>query len=372
MSLSKTSAWPLALSYVALVVYASLYPFSDWRSQGIAPWLFVVSAPPWYWSRFDIISNIVGYAPLGFLLCMAQMRSLGRGHGAAAALRAIVFVVLLSFMMETIQSYLPKRVPSSLDLGTNILGGGLGALLAARLEQLGLLVHWSRFRASWFEPRANLELVLLALWPCALFFPVPVPFGLGQVMERLESALTVLLLETPFLAWLPVRDVEYQPLIPSAEVLCIALGLLLPCLLGYSVVRTLWRRAILLVVVFLLGISVTAMSAALSAGPSHAWAWLDMQAQAGLAAGLVVAALMLPVPMFACVGLLLLALAVHASVLNQAAVSVYFSQTLQTWEQGRFIRFLGLAQWLGWLWPYAALLVMARRALSRRSTFGHT
>ena len=36
MSLSKTSAWPLALTYVALVVYASLYPFSDWRSQGIA------------------------------------------------------------------------------------------------------------------------------------------------------------------------------------------------------------------------------------------------------------------------------------------------------------------------------------------------
>lgn len=370
MSLSKTSAWPLALVYVALVVYASLYPFSDWRSQGIAPWAFAVSAPPWYWSRFDIISNILGYAPLGFLLCVAQMRSLGRGHSAAAAWRAIVFVTLLSFMMETIQSYLPKRVPSSLDLVTNILGGGLGALAAARLEQLGLLVHWSRFRASWFVPRANLELVLLALWPCALFFPVPVPFGLGQVMERLESALAGALQQTPFLAWLPVREVEYQPLVPGAEVLCIALGLLLPCLLGYSVVRSLWRRAVLLGVVFALGVSVTAMSAALSAGPTHAWAWLDMPAQAGLVSGLGVAFLLLPVPMGACVGLLLLALAVHASVLNPSAVSVYFSQTLQTWEQGRFIRFLGLAQWLGWLWPALTFLVMARRALMRRSVGG--
>ena len=31
-------------------------------------------------------------------------------------------------------------------------------------------------------------------------------------------------------------------------------------------------------------------------------------------------------------------------------------RTLQDWEQGRFIRFHGLAQWVGWLWPYAVLL----------------
>ena len=52
---------------------------------------------------------------------------------------------------------------------------------------------------------------------------------------------------------------------------------------------------------------------------------------------------------------MLLALVVHLSLLNQAPASAYFAHTLQTWEQGRFIRFHGLAQWLGWLWPYAAL-----------------
>jgi hypothetical protein len=62
---------------------------------------------------------------------------------------------------------------------------------------------------------------------------------------------------------------------------------------------------------------------------------------------------------------LLLALAVHLSLLNQAPTSPYFAQTLQTWEQGRFIRFNGLAQWLGWLWPYAALAYVLLR-LSRR------
>jgi hypothetical protein len=58
---------------------------------------------------------------------------------------------------------------------------------------------------------------------------------------------------------------------------------------------------------------------------------------------------------------LLLALGVYLSLLNQASESPYFAQTLQAWEQGRFIRFHGLAQWLGWLWPFAALTYVIMR-----------
>jgi hypothetical protein len=54
-------------------------------------------------------------------------------------------------------------------------------------------------------------------------------------------------------------------------------------------------------------------------------------------------------------------LVLHASLLNGAPASAYFAQTLQTWEQGRFIRFNGLAQWVGWLWPYVALLYVLTR-----------
>ena len=35
-------AWPLALAYAALIVFASLFPFEDWRAQGIAPWEFLL------------------------------------------------------------------------------------------------------------------------------------------------------------------------------------------------------------------------------------------------------------------------------------------------------------------------------------------
>ena len=63
--------------------------------------------------------------------------------------------------------------------------------------------------------------------------------------------------------------------------------------------------------------------------------------------------------------MLLLVLVLHLSLLNQAPASAYFAQTLQTWEQGRFIRFHGIVQWLGWLWPFVAMLYVVLR-FSRR------
>ena len=56
----------------------------------------------------------------------------------------------------------------------------------------------------------------------------------------------------------------------------------------------------------------------------------------------------------------LAALVWQLALLNNASADAYFSLTLQTWEQGRFIRFHGLIQWLGWLWPYALLVYLVR------------
>src|SRR5207253_3014865 len=101
-------------------------------------------------------------------------------------------------------------------------------------------------------------------------FPASVPLGLGQVMERLEEGLASWLQDTPFLAWLPVREVELQPLVPAAELVCVALGVLIPCLLGYSIIRSAGRRAAFALAVVLVGAAFTALSAALSWGPVHA------------------------------------------------------------------------------------------------------
>lgn len=360
----KTSAWPLALTYMALVAYASLYPFAGWRDQGIAPWAYLSAPWPRYWTGFDIAANVAGYAPLGFLLALSSLRAFQPGRAGAALGLATAAGLLLSLVMETLQSYLPSRVASNVDLGLNVAGAAAGALAACLLERLGALDRWSRFRARWFMPDARGALVLIALWPAALLFPASVPFGLGQVLERLETALADLLEDTPFLEWLPVRDVELQPLVPSAELLCVMLGVLAPVLLGFGVIAAGGRRAAFAMAMLATGIAVTALSAALSYGPSHAWAWLSQPVLVGIAAGAVLCALAIPLPRRGCVALALLGLAIHLGLLNQAPTSAYFAQTLQTWEQGRFIRFHGLGQWLGWLWPYAAI-VYALLRLSR-------
>lgn len=360
MPTHKTSAWPLGLVYVLLVVYASLYPFSDWRDQGPLPWLFLTAPWPVYWTGFDLLSNVLGYAPLGFLFALSALRT-GRGRGRLAVLWATLGAGGLSLLMETLQSYLPARVPSNLDLALNVAGAWAGAVAATLLERWGALDRWIRFRARWFMPEARGALVLLALWPFALLFPSAIPLGLGQVFERLEAALAEMLLDTPFLDWLPVRDVELQPLVPLAEMSCVLLGALIPCLLGFSVIPSAARRAVFVATVFAAGLGATVLSFALSYGPAHAWAWITLPVQAGLMLAALANALLLRASTRFSAALLLLALGVYLVIINQAPPSAYFGLTLQTWEQGRFIRFHGVAQWLGWVWPYAVLLYVLTR-----------
>lgn len=360
----RTTAWPLALVAICLIVYASLYPFADWRDQGISPLRFLTAPLPRYWTGFDVGANLLGYAPLGLLLTLSVLSTFGSRRAGWSVCAAVLMAALLSLTMETLQSYLPSRIASNVDLALNTLGALLGACCAWVLEKTGLVDRWSRFRGRWFAQDASGALVLLLLWPPALLFPAAVPLGLGQVFERLESALAEALMDSPFLEWMPVRDVELQPLVPLAELVCVALGALIPCLLGYSVIRTLWQRLAFAAAMLATGVAASALSAALSYGPEHAWAWLDVPVQAGVALATVLAVMLLAVPRRGAAAVALLALAIQLGLLNQAPADPYFAQTLQTWEQGRFIRFHGLVQWLGWLWPYAVMLYVLVRLSS--------
>ena len=347
----KSTAWPLAALYAALVVYASLFPFVEWRDQGIASWEFLLAPTPRYWTGFDVAINIAGYVPLGGLVALAALRS---GWRPSWVWWAPAGVMLLSLVMEGLQSYLPSRVPSREDFLLNTAGAWGGAALAFVLQKAGVIDHWNQLRSRWFVPHSRGGIVLLATWPVGLLFPASVPLGLGQVVTRLEVLLQTSVEDSGFEAWLPVRDADLLPLAPSTELLCVTLGLLIPCLLGFCVVRAVWRRAVVVAVTTVSAILVSALSAALSWGPVHAWAWLDVPAQIGVFTGASLALLLVFVSWRASAALALLSLGVYLSLLNQAPESPYFSQTLQLWEQGRFIRFNGLAQWVGWLWPYGA------------------
>jgi hypothetical protein len=308
-----------------------------------------------------VTSNLLGYAPLGFWVTLSGLR-LGRTKGAWWW--GLGVGVLLSFAMEALQSYLPMRVPSQSDWMLNSLGAGLGAGVAQTLERRGVLLRYSAMRERWFVADTHGALPLLLIWPLALLFPLATPLGLGQVLERAENFLAQLLAETPFLEWLPMRAVELQPLMPATQTLAVALGLVLPVLLAYSVIPHRRNRWLALWIVQSFALLATSLSGALTYGPMQIWSWLTTPALAGLALGLVLGALALPLSMRASLVLVLALGLIHLSLVNLAPTSSYFDQTLQTWEQGRFIRFNGLAQWLGWLWPFA-LIADAMRRLAR-------
>jgi VanZ family protein len=361
----KTTAWPLTQVYVALIIYASLYPFDQWRDQGIAPWAFLTAPWPKYWTGFDVTTNALGYAPLGFFLTLSALRM---GWRTRVITLATVAAALLSFTLESLQSFLPARVSSLSDLLLNTGGAWAGAVVAGSLEHLGMLHRWNQFRARWFVRDAYMALVLMAVWPVALLFPVAVPLGLGQVWERVEDALTSAFEATPFEDWIPLRGFELEPLLPGAELLCVALGVLIPCLLGFGVIRQVGQRAMYLLCVVGAALGVSGLSAALSYGPSHAWTWLGLPVMLGLSLGAVLGLVFAPMAARTAWVFLLIAVLVQQSVLNQAPESAYFAQTLQIWEQGKFVRFHGLVQWLSWLWPYAVMLFAVVRLTRDRHT----
>lgn len=362
--MQKTAAWPLAFIYAALIVYASLYPFENWRSQGVDWTAFLLAPWPKYWTGFDVLSNVLGYAPLGFIVALALRRS---ARHLPAVILSLLAGSLLALCMETMQLFLPARVPSNVDWELNTVGTFLGAICAWTLERFGFLDRWSRFRANWFAPDAKGSLVLLALWPVALLFPAPVPLGLGQVLERTEDALALYLQDTLWLDWLPVREVELQPLLPIYESLCVCLGLLIPCMLAFSLVRHFYQKAVAWGLLLGLGVGATALSAALTYGPVHAWGWINAPVQLALvvAALLAVPMIWLSEKMLQVLALVFLVL--QLTMLNNASASAYFALTLQNWEQGQFIRFHGLIQWMGWLWPFV-LLVYLMQCLSMTRT----
>ena len=366
---SPTLARPLAWAYVALVSYASLYPFTGWRSQD-EPWLsFMWTAVAPAASRFDFFSNLAGYIPLGFLLGVWVLHT---GRNGAAWVVAVLLPSLLSLVLEALQVYLPSRVPSRLDWVLNTWGGVAGVAAAALAHKMGLLALWRRMRGHWFVSDDHGALVLLVLWPCALLYPSALPFGLGQVWLGVNRWVAEVFSGTPWSGWWAVSPPSANALSLAQTALGIGAGLLVPCLLGYSVLRDVWRRWIHMVLVVLLGMGMVGLSSALAHGPQHAWSWWSAPAAVGVAFALLVGLTLSRLTRRAALVWMLLAVLVSLFLLNRMPEVPYLTESQDVWAQGRFIRFYGLTQWLGWLWPYLALVYALRVAGQAHPASGHT
>jgi VanZ family protein len=347
-----------------VIVYASLHPFDGWRLppriDAWSPWLPSAIAQ----SRFDVVANLLGYLPLGVLLAAGVLRG-GRSRLSAVAM-ALLAAGVLSYVMESLQHFLPLRVPSRVDWALNVGGAALGALAAVVADALGGQARWQRWRERWFLHGRGVGLVLLLLWPFGLLFPPPLPFGLGQVLGRARDALAAALAGTAWDGWLrPGSALPPAPLAPGVELLGIVAGLLAPCLLAFALTRPGARRVVLLVGALLLGAAATTLSTALNFGPDHAFTWLTPPVVPGLVVTIVVALPLALLPARSAAVLALPVISLSLALVNLAPADPYYAASLQSWEQGRFIRFHGLSQWIGWLWPWATLLYLIGRLAAR-------
>jgi VanZ family protein len=352
--------------YAALIAYASLYPFRGWHATGVSPFAFLVLPWPRWWTWFDLVTNLLGYMPLGALVFGALVRS-GVRIGPSIAF-ACVAGAALSFSMEFLQNFLPQRVSSNVDFGVNVLGTAAGALIGLRIHLKGGVERWQIARDRWFIARSAGGLAMLLLWPIGLLFPLPVPLAQGQVLVRLQEVVAQAVEGTPIATWVEGwadADLDRSALSPGGEFALIALGLLAPCMIAFSIARPGWRRIVLAFGAAALGVLATTLSTALNFSPQHMLAWSTPQALAAVGFGVSLGCLLSALPPRAAAGVGLIVLTALVTFVAQAPSDPYFAQSLQLWEQGRFIRFHGAARWVGWLWPYAAIVYLLARLGAR-------
>jgi VanZ family protein len=333
----------LLLAYVLLVIYASLYPFSGWRDQGVSAFAYLGGAMPRYITVFDLVTNFAAYLPLGFFVMLA-LHPLLRGPPALAA--AGLAGCALSLALEALQTYLPSRIPSNLDLATNGLGAFAGAGLALRFG-VGLLDSGriDALRHRWFLAghQHDLGLVLLALWLFTQLNPETLLFGNGDLRGLLEPPPAVLHPAGVF--------IQMEAAVAACNL--IAIGLFLSCLMQEG--RPL-RLILLALLTLALALRTVAVGVLLKA--QNVFAWLTPGALLGLAGGAVVLMLTVALPRaarLALAGLLLMAATV---LVNLAPENPYFANALQQWPQGYFLNFNGVTHLVSLAWPFVALFYL--------------
>lgn len=342
------------LMYTLLIVYASGYPFSGWRSIGLPFWAFLRQPLPYYWTGFDVVTNIISYLPFGMLAVFALYPQV---RGVWAALLAILGGTLLSGTMEAMQTFLPSRVSSNLDFLTNIGGTCIGAIAGALLsrtflEQSRLL----QLRKHWVFEDAGRGLIVIGLWPLAQIYPQGYLFGHGQLLPIFSEWISQWL-ETPVaLAALLRRDIlltvqEYW----LAETIITACGLTGALLTASCLLRKQAPRIMLLTLLLGAALAVKALASALFFDPENAFAWLTPGAKGGLLIGAMMLAGLVYAPQVAQRRLAVFSLLIAFVTVNLVPANPYFIATLQAWTQGKFLNFNGATHFLALFWPLLAL-----------------
>jgi VanZ family protein len=351
---ASSSARVGLLVYALLIVYASLYPFSGWHDQGIPALAYLKAPLPYYKTMFDAMTNVIAYIPLGILLVFALYPQVRR---VWALLIAIASGTLVSAAMEAVQTFLPSRVASNLDLLTNVAGVCIGAvagvlLSRAFLQQSRLLL----LRRHWFSFEASRGLIVLALWPLAQLYPQGYLFGHGQLTPILSNWLSGWL-SAPIDVGAYLRsesDLSVEQYWLS-ETIITACGLTGAVLTLLCLLRRRAPKGALVLVTVAAAVMVKTLSSALLFSPENAFVWLTPGAKGGVLIGTIMLAGLAFAPPVAQRRVAVLALITSLVAVNAAPANPYFIATMQTWVQGKFLNFNGAAQFLSLLWPFFTL-----------------
>lgn len=280
---------------------------------------------------------------------------------------AIAISALLSAMMEGLQTWLPSRIPSNVDWIMNIIGAAQGAAAAVAVEKQSVFATLERLCQRSITPARAGPLLLATTWPLALIYPLRLPFDLGRLPEGLVLWGMACLSDIPYGQNLISMNGMVNALTPWVEIIAVASGIVIPVLMAYVAVRPGQPRMVACVGTIGLGVGVTALSVGLWYGPSHAWSSFTAPAIVGVSLGAVTALAMMALSSTSaavlCLGLLVLQIA----LINPVEHNAYYLQALQVWDQGRFARFYGLMQWIGWCWPYAAIVVLVNHLGTRKA-----
>ncbi len=334
---SPLAAW-FAAAIGILIVYACLHPFTGWRDPGLPPFYFLDQPWPRYFTWIDLTVNVVGIVPFSFALVAALPSRLSKGWAVAVA---ILITFALSLSVETLQNYLPSRVPSNVDVGCNTLGGVLGALAGGRwggrlFDPRSGLTRWRKRRIVAGHV-GEIGLVVLGLWLLTLLTPESLLFATGDLRRLFD-------LPTP-LQFNPTRFVKVEAAIAASQL--VAVGLTARCIMRQF---SPWPLLALIV----LGLGAKTLASATFFAPGDPLHWATPGGQIGLVGGVALLGICLLLPVRCHAMLAGMALLVGTALVNLAPENPVLPSDAALIRQGNFLNFHGLTQLTTSLWPFVA------------------
>lgn len=214
MQASQTSYRSIVVIVLALSAYGSIYPLEFSLAAG--------DADTWrhFWTDIDtrasfgnILGNIVLFLPFGFFAILDER---SQASYTTRVMAILFWGTLFALLLQLIQVYIPARDQALFDVVWNMIGIGLGIVLAR-----GSAALTTRWLSSLHQPAAMASLVVAVLWLAAELVPLVPSLDFQLVKDSLKPLLL-------------------EPRFALLDSLAAAIGL---CVLGQALARLRGERA---------------------------------------------------------------------------------------------------------------------------------